>query len=395
MENDLAVLAGNLRRYRAAAGMTQEQVAEAAGLSRAAYRNLEGGKSEPRAATLEAVSRALNVSLPDLVAPAVVPAKVRFRSKKRLKLRDHVIAEAGRLLADYASVEDVLGERVDFTLVSLRRRPPAGESRATKAAARARRLLEMDSKESVRDICGLLEAAGVKVISMNIASDAFFGLSVADRPLGPAVVVNTWERISVERWIFTAAHELGHLLLHESAYVRDEADEDEKQEREANEFASHFLVPARSFATEWAETRGMSFVDRVLKLKRMFRVSYQTILYRLYEETDKPLWPLFHTQYQAKFGRRLDKHHEPDPMGGEAFAAGTPPALRSEEPDNLSSSDFVEDRRYRLVRRAVESEAISVSRGAEVLGLSLKEMRELAKTWVDVWDGKSKKSRSS
>ena len=48
-----------------------------------------------------------------------------------------------------------------------------------------------------------------------------------------------------------------------------------------------------------------------------------------------------------------------------------------------------------LMWQAVESEAISVSRGAEILGLSLGDIRELAKTWVDVWDGKSKKSRSS
>ncbi len=85
MDNNLAVLADNLRRFRAAAGMTQEQAAEAAGLSRAAYRNLEGGKSEPRTSTLARLARALQVPLADLVAPAVVLTKVCFCSKKSMR----------------------------------------------------------------------------------------------------------------------------------------------------------------------------------------------------------------------------------------------------------------------------------------------------------------------
>jgi len=34
-----------------------------------------------------------------------------------------------------------------------------------------------------------------------------------------------WERLSVERWIFTAAHELGHLLLHLDAYDVSKTDD--------------------------------------------------------------------------------------------------------------------------------------------------------------------------
>jgi Zn-dependent peptidase ImmA (M78 family) len=316
----------------------------------------------------------------------VVPEGVRFRSKKRLKLREQVIADAGRALADYAELEELLGQRVPFALDAVGRSPRRSPSRAKFAAQQARAALGLDEKEPIRDICGLLEAAGVKVISVNVASDAFFGLSVSSPPLGPADVVNVWERISVERWIFTAAHELGHLLLHRSAYSKQATEEDETEERQANEFASLFLVPAESFATEWRETYGMSFLERVLKLKRMFRVSYQTILYRLYEETGRALWPVFHSQYQARYGRRLDHHREPEPVAEDAFRGGFPVSLRAEEPDNLSPSDFAQDRRYRLVRESVEKEIVGVARAAEILELSLVQMRDLTRSWVDVWD---------
>ncbi|OGR14156.1 MAG: hypothetical protein A2341_26615 [Deltaproteobacteria bacterium RIFOXYB12_FULL_58_9] len=388
---DLLVLATNLRRLRTALGLTQVEAAKASGLSRAAYRNLEAGKSEPRTSTLKNLAKALDVGVPDLLVQAVIPENVRFRSKKQLKLREHILSEAGRILADYSDLEEILGERHTFALKPIQSTPPKGQSRGEAAARKARKLLGLDDKEPVRDVCGLLEAAGVKVVALNIASDTFFGMSVSSAPLGPAVVVNTWERISVERWIFTAAHELGHILLHEFAYKKDKTNEDDREEREANEFASYFLVPADSFAKEWKETYGAPFVERVLKLKRMFRVSYKTILYRLHEETGEALWLVFHKQYHLRYGRRLDNHREPYPMTEDAFKSGFPAAMRSEEPDYLSRSDFVADRRFRLVRKAIEEEKISLARGAEILGLPLRKMRELTKTWIDVWPKKKSK----
>jgi Zn-dependent peptidase ImmA (M78 family) len=104
---------------------------------------------------------------------------------------------------------------------------------------------------------------------------------------GPAVVVNTWDRISVERWIFTAAHELGHILLHREAYHRSMANEEEQEEKEADRFASHFLMPEESFESEWAQTRGLPLIARVLIVKRIYRVSYKTVLYRLHEHGER------------------------------------------------------------------------------------------------------------
>lgn len=49
-------------------------------------------------------------------------------------------------------------------------------------------------------------------------SDDFFGLLIGPTDGGPAVVVNVWDGISVERWILTAADELGHLVPHLGSY---------------------------------------------------------------------------------------------------------------------------------------------------------------------------------
>ncbi len=236
----------------------------------------------------------------------------------------------------------------------------------------------------MRDISGLFESNGIKVLQVQVASDAFFGLSVGEDDGGPAVVVNTWERISVERWIFTAAHELGHLILHLADYDVTETEEQPGQEQEANVFASHFLMPDGVFQREWAETYGLRFIDRVLKVKRMFRVSYKTVLYRLSETTGEggAIWPWFQMEWKRRFGRSLFKEDEPQALAADAFAAGYPEEHRADEPERLSAIDFAESRLLGLVRKAVEHEDITLARGAEILGLSLTQMRDLSAAWV-------------
>ena len=238
--------------------------------------------------------------------------------------------------------------------------------------------------EDNRDLCGLLEANGVKVLSLRVASDAFFGLSVAPQDGGPAVAVNTWERISVERWIFSAAHELGHLVLHLTDYDIQHQDESRDREKEANLFAAYFLMPEEVFWKEWQDTYGMAFVDRVLKVKRMFRVSYKTVLYRLAtsSKSSTNLWQAFQMAYRDRHRRSLMKEDEPEALAADAFRASYPEASRAGEPEELSRVDFMEARLSKLVRRGVEDGAISLARGAEVLGLTLKQMRDLAASWV-------------
>jgi Zn-dependent peptidase ImmA (M78 family) len=256
-----------------------------------------------------------------------------------------------------------------------------GDDIAKYAAGQARSVLELKEKEPIRDIAGLLESNGIKVYPLSLVSDGFFGLSVAKEDGGPAIIVNVWERISVERWIFSAAHELGHLLLHLDAYNIEESAEDEAQETEANVFASYFLMPEKAFKSEWDDTYGLSFVNRVLKVKRIFQVSYKTVLYRLSESEGSAIWGIFQNAYKLRTGKTLSITDEPEALSPDKFQS-SPEAMRSQEPDSLSPSYFMEDRLSRLVRNAIEKDEITMSRGAEILRLDLESMREIVSSWV-------------
>jgi len=360
------------------------QFVGAASLSRSAYRNIEGGTVQPRVRNLEAIARALKVPVRELLEPAAVLSNVRFRSQKKLRTRAQILSDAGRWLSDYNGLEALLETRRPFRLQGVAADIPAGPDRAALAARAARAALGLTEHEPIRDICGLLDSAGVKVFPMDVASDGFFGLSVGPSDGGPAVVVNTWERISVERWIFTAAHELGHLLLHLDDYGQDREDEDAEHEKEADAFAAEFLMPDAVFQREWSETYGLPLVARVIKVKRIFRVSYRTVLSRLSPSYTGwgNIWVRFQTDYKRETGQPLMKGDEPEGVEESAFDSAAPETLRGREPDHLSAGDFREDRLAGLVRRAIEAGEISLGRGAEVLGLSLIEMRALSASWV-------------
>lgn len=382
---DQGAVSASIRRLRSERGLTQDALANAAGISRLALRNIEKQKSQPRPDTLQAIARALKVGLGDLVVPVVQLRHVRFRSRKRLNSREQILADVARRLGDFNDLEELLKEKRGPVGAAVPDGRRIGADRAREAAKAIRKKFGIGDDETVRDIAGLLEARGYKVLPVKIANDGFFGLSVAAGDGGPAIVVNTQERISVERWIFSAAHELGHLLLHLDSYDVEKATEEAEEEKEANVFASYFLMPGQLFAKEWEEARGLSLVNRVLKVKRMFRVSYLTVLHRVIEQfpehySKDRTYLKFATEYKREKGRSLAGHVEPEKLGPESFMA--PESRKGREPEELRACDFQEDKLSWLVRRGIEQGVISMSRAGEILGKNVTEMRELTMAWV-------------
>ncbi len=391
-----AVFGANLLRLRTGKGLSQASLAERASISRVGYRNIETGASIPKADTLARLAAALDVGLEELVRPTPSLTAVRFRAQKKMATREAVVARVARWLESYNELEARLGAVKSFELQGCRDKIDRDD--VEQCAADVRRALGLsDPKESIRDICGLLEDHGIKVFAPTVATDSFFGLSVASEAGGPAIVVNTWERITVERWIFTAAHELGHLMLHHEAFDISLSEEPEDEEREADRFASHFLMPREAFDSEWAEAQGLPFFDAVMKLKAIFRVSWKTVVYRLSddlraagrESEAKALWAKFYKSHKRRYGRSLPGKAEPSALSAESFLGSRdsedspePVRARRREFENLNRSVFREDRLHRLVRRGLSEKRISMSRGAEILQLSMAEMRDLSKEWL-------------
>lgn len=379
MENE--IIAGNLVRMRKAKGLSQQKLADAAGISRVGYRKIENRESKPRVATLKAIAAALAINIRELVSPVRELSHVRFRSQRTFNNREQILAEIGEKLENYAELEEMLSlQDGKKPAKSKLERSDNGDPR--EAAAQIRERFGLSADEPIANICGLLEANGIKFIFLRRASNNFFGLSISAQDGGPAIAVNTWERISVERWIFTAVHELGHLVLHLSAYDVREIDENPKEESEANLFASYFLMPPYMFHREWQNTSGMPLTERVLKIKRIFKVSYKTVLYRLQEENPNlNFWKLFQNEYRSRYKKALAYKEKPDALAAASYPGSISEGSKAKEPDDLSFREFQCERLWLLVRKGIEADKITLSRGAEILGLPLAKIRELTRSW--------------
>jgi Zn-dependent peptidase ImmA (M78 family) len=115
-------------------------------------------------------------------------------------------------------------------------------------------------------------------VNLEIASDKQDGFCFRSPALKRAFVgINTYE-ISAARARYDAAHELGHVLLHESAtptQVRDTA-LNKLIEQQAHRFAGAFLFPRASFRREVLAPT----LDYFAALKKRWGMSIAAMIYR-------------------------------------------------------------------------------------------------------------------
>jgi transcriptional regulator with XRE-family HTH domain len=78
-DDSRAHLAANLRRLRAARGLSQQQIAKLAGIPRPTWASLETGDANPTLAVLTRAAAALQVSIEELIGPPRTAARL-FRA---------------------------------------------------------------------------------------------------------------------------------------------------------------------------------------------------------------------------------------------------------------------------------------------------------------------------
>lgn len=124
----------------------------------------------------------------------------------------------------------------------------------------------------VRDLTELVEGAGVIVFRCAFESRKFDGTSLRLADMPPLVFLNA--DLPGDRWRFTLAHELGHLVMHTVPH--------ESMEDEADAFAAEFLTPEDSIKPQLMQVQRWRARD-IAQLKLYWRVSLHMLVKRAYD----------------------------------------------------------------------------------------------------------------
>ncbi len=252
------------RRRRA---MNKIRLAELAGLTSRSITAFESGEKNPADETLEKFSEILKFPVafftgPDMDVPSASTASFRSMARMSAAQRDAALGSGAIafLLNDW--IEDRF-ELPEPDVLDLREEDP-------EAAAVALRQYWGLGERPVKNMVHLLEAKGIRVFSLAekaVEVDAF-SLWRNERPF---VFLNTLK--SSEHSRFDAAHELGHLVLHKHG-----GPQGQDTERQANAFASAFLMPKASVI---AVAPRVPTLAHLVQLKKQWIVSVAALAYRL------------------------------------------------------------------------------------------------------------------
>lgn len=251
-------------------GVQRARFCKQVGISTRALLAFERGEKKPSDETLARIAGALAFAVEffhrdDPPAFAVDAASFRALSSMTVSKRAQALA-AGELAADLARWIDA---RFDLPLLDVPRLPHIDPETAADLIR-----TEWDLGERpIGNMIHLAESHGVRVFSISddYADVNAFSLWQGDTPY---MFLNTEK--SAESGRFDVAHELGHLVLH----GHHEAPRGRDYEREANRFASAFLMPRRSIKASGLMNAS---IEALVRAKRQWGVSVMALIMRLNE----------------------------------------------------------------------------------------------------------------
>ncbi|UXM94291.1 XRE family transcriptional regulator [Bartonella sp. HY329] len=259
-----------LEQARKRLRMTAKELAEKSDLSSITISRICNGKHEPDETTIIKIVNALGFPrsfFEQDIADAITVDAVSFRSLSSMTAKERDAAlTAGELAYELA---DWMDERYDLPKVDI---PDLSELNSPKAAARSLRQYWGIGERPIKHLLNLLEAKGTKIFSLNESTKNIDAFSVW-RSAQPYIFLNTFK--TAERSRFDAAHELGHLVLH-----RHGGPHQSNAEKEANDFASEFLMPEADVRAHLSHIKS---IDRLISEKLRWGVSLAALCYRMHK----------------------------------------------------------------------------------------------------------------
>lgn len=270
-----------LQVARQARGLTKSELSKRINVSAAALSQFELGQARPSPATVERMAAALEftptffstgrgLSPISRADDELVDSFGHFRSLRSVTAtKRRQVLTVAHLLRDVTACLDT---HVRLPALDVPRCTAVTDESIAEAASFVRSELGVDGDGPVDDVLRLLERAGVVCARYPIEAADVSAFSVPmDRHT--FLVLKQQRRPRKDRDRFSSSHELGHLVLHQP----DQRLASRALEREADLFASAFLMPASGIRDELPSKVEWPYL---LQLKQKWGVSVAALLRR-------------------------------------------------------------------------------------------------------------------
>lgn len=251
-------------------GLTKTKLAKMLGVEVRSITGYESGEYKPDIDRLDQLSEKLHFPVQFFFGDdleEISPDIVSFRSMSKMTASQRDSALGAGALA--LLLEQWIATQFELPRAGL---PDLSQEASPEAAADTLRRIWGLGELPIKNMIHTLEAKGIRVFSLSIDTAQVDAFSMWHSET-PFVFLNT--KKSSEHSRFDAAHELGHLVLHRHAGARGQ-----EAEREANAFASAFLMPRASVL---ANAPRMATVDQLIRFKVYWTVSVAALAYRLHD----------------------------------------------------------------------------------------------------------------
>jgi Zn-dependent peptidase ImmA (M78 family) len=195
-----------------------------------------------------------------------------FRSRADMTEREQKALRAHASMAHEVLQRMIVGR----TLKEPPTRVPHAPGDPERAASIARSELGLSPEQPVKHVIYTMESAGILVIGLPrafVSGDAFCVWAMTTMGGRRPIVVMSSDR-PADRVRLSAAHELGHLVMHNPLPASPDVHD------EANRFAGAFLLPADAFRQEI--TRATT-LETFLSIKLKWGISVQAAIVRAHE----------------------------------------------------------------------------------------------------------------
>lgn len=293
-----------LKLARESRGLSQVELAEAIGVTQGAMSKYEAEVLSVSSEDLEKISKVLEYP-PDfftlnIAASGFGSSCIYNRKRQSLPAKQLKIIQATINIVRVHVLRLLQGAEIDSRSLFAQLDIDEYGGSAEKIATLVRATWKLPFGP-IRNLVSTIENAGGIVFQFPFGTDKID--AVSQWPAGEVPLFFVNKDLPVDRWRYSLAHELGHLIMHRLPTPN--------MENEADQFANEFLMPKRDIESE---LEGFS-LPKAARLKPLWRVSIQALSRRardLGKISDRQ-----HRSIHAQLNKMRCHKDEPEPIAQE------------------------------------------------------------------------------